>query len=172
MSDKVTTPYEVVFEGSRLIHSREGKLGHPADDGPTAEQVNKLCADLQPFIDDRGEYKPSELWDSFRSVTETEMAWLFPERDPVAQFMIPALQEIQSKSGNAFCRLLPDQQAQLERFANLAVAANAARRAETAGDKGPSWRMFLARCLYRIGIKRAAIAIGSYEVERWKDSGK
>jgi hypothetical protein len=162
----------LLVEALRLIQSREAELGVVAGDGPTSEQVKSLITVLEPFLDGRDACTPSELWSIFRSVTETELAWLFPERDPIAQSVIPALIKIQTVCGDALCNAIPEQREQVENFANLAVAANLANREIAVNGNGLSWRMFLARCLSHIGLKRPAVAIANSEFDRWRESGK
>jgi hypothetical protein len=172
MNETTTSPHELLVDGLRLIQSRETELGVVTGDGPTSKQIASLLAALQPVLDGRDLCTPSELWTIFRSVTEIELAWLFPERDPLAQSVIPALQKIQTVSGDALCDAMPEQRNEVEKFANLAVAANLANRELAVNGNGPSWRMFLALCLSKIGLKRPAVAIANSEFERWRQNGK
>jgi len=172
MNELTASPHDLLVEGLRLIQSREAESGIVAGDGPTSKQVASLLATLEPVLDGRDSCTPSELWTIFRSVTEIELAWLFPERDPIAQSVIPALQKIQTASGDALCDAMPEQREQVEKFANLAVAANLANRELAVNGNGLSWRMFLAQCLSKIGLKRPAVAIANSEFERWRESGK
>jgi hypothetical protein len=82
--------------------------------------------------------------------------------------MVPVLRGIQSFTGEAIERTEPEMGENLHRYANLAVAVNAAQRQiKLRGDK-PSWRLGLARFLKRVGANGAAVAVANSEVRGWQ----
>lgn len=69
-------------------------------DGPTADQVDSLIISLRPLRESPESVTIAELWDAFKICTDTETAWLFPERDPLGEPMSKALKQIQEITGH------------------------------------------------------------------------
>jgi hypothetical protein len=89
------------------------------------------------------------LYAAFKSATDSEMTWLFPERDPIGQPMTAALREVQARVGKLLVDSLPDSKADLEKYVNLSLLANAAKRTLVLRGNRPSLRVWLARLLHR-----------------------
>ncbi len=168
MSDVEPTAFDYAFRYAELMKQRESELGSYVGDGPTAEQAEALAAKLVPVSQFQKNVGCSTVWDAFRVALETEMAWLFPERDPLGEPMIRALREIQDITGTALESSGPEWKNQLEKLVNVHLVANAAQRQVKLRVNGISWRLVLARPLYWLGIKGLATRLADAEYRRWK----
>jgi hypothetical protein len=125
-----------------MMKGRETKLGAYPGDGPTSQQADSLKGALRLLVDlsdspvpdivpgafRAASVAPDIVWYAFRAALDTEMSWLFPERDPISEPMCAALREVQNITGWALDLSRPEQTPLLERYANLAVANNAMGR--------------------------------------------
>jgi hypothetical protein len=142
--------FEYLARHAELVKTREYELGAYAGDGPTAEQADAFLAALRP-LHDAESVTPSMLWEAFRSTVDTEMTWLFPERDPIGEPMTVGLRELQSRVGKLLEQAIPEQGPVLNKYVDLAIVANAAKRQVKLHGNGINWRLMLARVLYWIG---------------------
>ncbi len=149
MPDNGETAFQIVFRYAGLIQARETELGAYFGDGPTSEQLTALV-DALKTIADAETALPATLWAAFRIAVDTEMSWLFPERDTLAEPMTEALRTIQTFTGIAVEGALPETKSELEKYASLSIVANAARRKQLADDDKIIWRLWFARVLYRV----------------------
>jgi hypothetical protein len=150
MPESGETPFQIVFRHADLIKAREAEQGVYFGDGPTPEQLTALVKNLQP-ISEAATALPATLLAAFRSAFSVEMSWLFPERDPLAEPMTAALRNIQTFTGKALESVMPEMHDDLEKYANLSIVENAARRTEALHGNKIIWRLVLARVLHSVG---------------------
>jgi len=65
--------------------------------------------------------------------------------------MTAALRNIQTFTGKALESVLPEMSSDLEKYASLSIAENAARRMNSLHGNRITWRLVLARVLHRVG---------------------
>jgi len=172
MSLESPTVGETIEQGAALLCEREGQLGRVADDGPSAEDAIRLAAMVSELLSLTEDATPSQVWQVFDAVVKLEMKWIFPERDPIGVLMVPALQRMQTTLGESICEAVPSERERLDTYVSLEITANAAQRKETVDGNWPSWRMFMARAMNKIGARQMAISIANREIERWRNCGK
>lgn len=142
--------FDYLVRHAESVKAREDQLGAYVGDGPTAEQADAFLSNLRP-LNAIHDVSPSALWNAFQSAVDTEMTWIFPERDAIGKPMIVGLRELQARVGKLLEEAVPEQGAQLHKYVDLALVANAARRQEKLHGNGVSWRLVLARFLYWLG---------------------
>jgi hypothetical protein len=150
MAQASQTSFQILCHCAELIKAREAELGAYPGDGPTSEEASTLVAALRP-ISEADALPTPILWAAFRSAVDGEMTWLFPERDPIGPPMTAALREIQAFAGKTLEGVMPEMGPDLEKYASLAIAANAAPRTELLHGNKIIWRLVVARVLHRIG---------------------
>jgi hypothetical protein len=150
MPEESESPFQILFRHVALIQARQAELGAYPGDGPTAEQASALAEALRPICEAEA-VLPSVLWTAFHTAVDIEMTWLFPEKDPFGLPVTAALRQVQDFTGKAIETAKPDMGPSLEKYASLAIVANAARRTERLHGNKIIWRLVLARVLYRIG---------------------
>lgn len=100
---------------------------------------------------------PHIAWRAFQAAVDTEMSWLFPERDPLGASLTAALREVQNITGWALERAVPEMASEPNRYASLAVFNNAAERQMKLHGNSVMWRvsstcrMAVARLLWWLG---------------------
>ena len=150
MPENGATFFQSLFRQADLIKARELERGSYFGDGPTSEQIDALIQALKP-MSDASTATASVLFAAFRVAVTTEMTWLFPERDALAEPMIEALRLMQTFTGTALESVVPEMKPNLEKFANLSIVERAARRHQALHGNKIIWRLALARVLYRVG---------------------
>jgi|SRR6185437_6790466 len=115
--------FQLVCRHAELIKTREASLGAYYGDGPTAEQAAALTASLKPVSEAAESVTPSVLLNAFRSAVDTEMMWLFPEKDAIGEPMTGALREVQSIVGKLLEEAMPEQGPKLHQYVELCHAA-------------------------------------------------
>lgn len=149
--------FQYVCRQAESVKARELETGSYLGDGPTAAQADSLIGALRPLIESPDSVPPAVLWNAFRAAVDTEMCWLFPERDTIGNPMTAALREVQNAVGWTLNQALPENAPLLERYANLAVAKNAVRRQTELHGNSVMWRlsftfrMAMARFLWWLG---------------------
>lgn len=181
LSETGETLFQFVSRQVDAIKARESKLGGYPGDGPTAEQADRLLmaleevrpifeipeslAGVRPAFEICDPHEalqmacalPAVVFGAFRTAFDTEMSWLFPERDPYGETMTVALREVENITGRALEQARPQQASDLHRYADLAVLNNALRRQIKLHGNSPLWRftftcrMALARFLWWLG---------------------
>jgi len=91
------------------------------------------------------------LFAAFRVAVSVENTWLFPERDPLAEPMIEALQLVETFTGTALESVMPEMKPDLQKLASVAIVEKTARRHQALHGNKIIWRLVLARFLYRVG---------------------
>ncbi len=165
------TTEENVFQAAcrtaEALISRDTELGTYSGDGPTTEQTNALiqaCAQLAEPLETA---HAKLFWEAFKCSTECIASWLYPERDSLAQVMLPLLVEVQGRTGAALESIDPNWHAELERFANLHTIARAAKRQTELRGNTVDWRIACARLLNKIGARTLAENLANSAVEKW-----
>jgi hypothetical protein len=151
MADPDETLFQYLCRHGDLVKAREDEAGSYPGDGPTADQVDALIASLRPLSEETEPETPALMWAAFKNSVDTEMTWLFPERDPISQPMTAALRQIQDIYGKRLEQALPEQEPELHRYVDLALVANAANRQVKLRGNGINWRLVLARFMYWLG---------------------
>jgi hypothetical protein len=149
MTENGESLFQYVLRDAEMIKAREADQGTYPGDGPTSDQADALMSALRPVNEATEPVTPSMLYAAFKSATDSEMTWLFPERDPIGQPMTAALREVQARVGKLLVDSLPDSKADLEKYVNLSLLANAAKRTLVLRGNRPSLRVWLARLLHR-----------------------
>lgn len=111
-----------------MVKARENELGAYAGDGPTAEQADAFLASMRPLRRMSEGFPVVVIYDVFKIAVDTEMLWLFPERDFIGKSMTVGLRELQRRLGKLLEQAMPEQDLELDNYVNLAIFANAARR--------------------------------------------
>src|SRR5260370_27714327 len=97
MPDTGETLREFVCRIAELIKARETEIGSYPGDGPTFDEVDKLLTSMERQLNEpRESYTPAVASAVFTDALNVEYSWLFPERDPLAQELIPALRQVQT----------------------------------------------------------------------------
>jgi hypothetical protein len=168
MSSHEESPFAQIANCIDSIRSRQSNQGTYFGDGPTSEKLDELEMALKPIADYPDSVECSEIWSAFRVSTETEMSWIFPERDPISSGMISALCEVQRITGEALVAVDPDWQARLEKFSSLHIVENAATRQTALHGNRISLGLVAARILNRLGAKHLAESIADRVVTNWQ----
>jgi len=134
---------QYICRHAEMVKARESKLGTYAGDGPTSEQADCLVAALSAAFETPDPHAPDVIWRAFRAALDPEMAWLFPERDPIAEPMTAALREVQSITAWTLDQAVPEMESERRRYESLAAAVNAAARMAKAGPLRRAWSTFL-----------------------------
>jgi hypothetical protein len=150
MADNADAFFQSLFRQADQIKTRELERGAYFGDGPTAQQMDELIQAVEP-ISEATEATASILFTAFRVAVTIENTWLFPEKDALAGPMIETLQLVQLFASTVLDSILPENKADLQKLASLAVAEKAARRYQALHGNKIIWRLVLARFLYRIG---------------------
>jgi nucleoside 2-deoxyribosyltransferase len=148
-SDEPLLPY--LMRHAEMVKAREHDLGAYFGDGPTAEQADAFIASVRPFDEATDDPTPTMLWKGFKAALDTEMLWLFPERDAIGERMTAALRELQNRLGKLIEETMPEQVPAMRKIVDLSVVANAAERQVKLHGNGINWRIVLARFLYWLG---------------------
>jgi hypothetical protein len=155
MPDTGETLAEFVSRIAELIKVREAELGSYPGDGPTFEEMDKLLTSMERQLKEpRESYTPAVANAVFTDALNVEYSWLFPERDPLAQELIPALRQVQTVMEEVLDQTLPQSIELRQKIVSLTIVANAARRTENLQGNGISWRIVLARVLYWLGGRK------------------
>src|ERR1700680_389908 len=93
------TLFQYLRRHGELIKAREDEAGSYLGDGPTANQIDALIDSLRPLSESTEPATPSLMWAAFKHSVDTEMTWLFPERDPLGKPMTAALRLVQDIYG-------------------------------------------------------------------------
>ena len=133
---------------------REDEAGSYPGDGPTTHQLDLLTVGLRPLSETPESVTVAELWAAFKICTDTETAWLFPERDPLGEPMSKALKQIQEVTGTLLEKNAPHMATGLHRYADLAEAGRLAYRAAKLKGNGFQWRLVVARFLYSLSMNK------------------
>jgi len=150
MPENGETLFQFVFRQADLIKAREVEQRAYFGDGPTSEQLDALVEALQP-ISEAATAPVSVLLAAFRTTVATEMTWLFPERDPLGEPMTAALRKVQTFTGTALETAMPEMKPDLEKYVDLSIVENAARRHQALYGNKIIWRLVVARVLHRVG---------------------
>ncbi|HEY6988274.1 MAG TPA: hypothetical protein VH369_07820 [Bryobacteraceae bacterium] len=150
MPENGETLFQLVIHQAELIKAREVKRGDYFGDGPTSGQLDALLEALHP-VGEASTASASVLFAAFRIAVATEMTWLFPERDPLGEPMTAVLRKVQTFTGSALESVMSEMKPDLEKYANLSIVENAARRHDALHGNKIIWRLVLARFLHRVG---------------------
>ena len=153
MSETEETLAEFVVRHAEQIKAREEALGAYSGDGPTQEQVDRLLTSLHRQLSKSTDTQDtlSAAHDVFRSAVDIDFSWLFPERDPIAGELIPALREVQKIMAEMLDKAIPEGVKIRQDYVSLSLVGNAARRTQKLQGNGIMWRLVLARFLYWLG---------------------
>lgn len=129
MPDSADAFFQSLFRQAEQIKVRELDRRAYFGDGPTAQQIDELIRAVEP-ISGATEASASVLFATFRVAVTIENTWLSPEKDALAEPMIETLQLVQLFASTALDSVLPENKADLQKIASLAVVEKAARRYE------------------------------------------
>jgi hypothetical protein len=143
---------EMMDTSVEVLRRREAELGAPRDDGPTADELERLVRDLDRFINN-GDKELETKWlvGLHHQLVTVPNRWRFPECDPVAQLTVPYLMEMEARLRQSLSEIFPQMAESLQKLASAAIVVRAAERiVMERKDRSDRRRAFL-RKLFRLG---------------------
>lgn len=121
------SPQETIETCAEVLRRREAESGGPSDDGPTAEQMERLAQDHLIF--QTSPEATAHWFLSFHDLVETIIfSWAFPELDPVEQMLVPYLRALEAATRKSLSEQFPEMADGLQRKISMMPVIRAGKR--------------------------------------------